>query len=347
MSLLIFYISIAIAVSFICSIFEAVLLSITPAYAASLKGTNPALGQLLDSLKKDVEKPLAAILSMNTIAHTVGAAGAGAQAAHVFGDEYVGAISAVLTLMILVLSEIVPKTIGALYWKHLVSFCVPAIKILTVMMYPLVLLSKGVTYFLARREKDNTVDKDEFLALAEIGVKEGIITEQEARVVKNLFLLRNVKANDIMTPRTVIFAFDENVTSREIVEKYEDMAFSRIPVYVEDVDRISGFVLKSDIYRYALGKGPDLPLSAFKRDICVFIEWVSVYDVYEELINRKEHISLLVDEYGGTAGIITLEDIFETLIGLEIVDEKDRVTDMQQFAEQQWKQRAARIGARK
>ena len=344
MFLLVFYVTLAIAVSFVCSVFEAVLLSITPGYAEGLRSTNRRLAARTARLKKDIEKPLSAILSLNTIAHTVGAAGAGAQATHVFGDEYVGVISAVLTLLILVLSEILPKTIGALYWKKLAPYCVPGVQFIVYLTYPLVLMSRGITYFLTKDVKDKAINVDEFTALANLGVREGVLTDQEAKVVKNLFRLRDIHANDIMTPRTVIFAFDETVTPEQIVAEYDDMAFSRIPVYKDDIDRISGFVLKSDIYRYALGKGPDTPLSVFHRDILVFAEWASLYDVYTELMSKKEHIALLADEYGGTAGIITLEDIFETLIGLEIVDEKDSVSDMQQYAVQEWNRRARQIG---
>ena len=334
------YVFLAIAVSFLCSVMEAVLLSITPAYIARYEQEKPRFGRRLKKIKDDIETPLAAILTLNTIAHTVGAAGAGAQAAHVFGDEYVGVISAVLTILILVFSEIIPKTIGALYWKQLVPATISLIKVTVLTTYPLVKLTNIITRFLSRNKKKTYISHSEVIALAEMGIREGVFYSQESKVLRSLFELRNLSANDIMTPRTVLTAFDENLTVEDIFNAHSDLPFSRIPVYSDNIDSITGFVLKVDIFLKAAEDKHETKLVDIRRDIMDYPEWVGVYKLFEELVKNDEHIALMVDEYGGTAGIVTLEDIIETLIGAEITDETDYAEDMQEVAREQWKERS-------
>jgi len=343
MGLLLFYVGLALSVSFLCSIMEAVLLSISASYAARLEQERPALGRKIAGFKNDIDRPLAAILSLNTIAHTVGAAGAGAQAAAVFGDAYIGVISAVLTFLILVVSEIIPKTLGAAYWRQLTPFVTTALDVTVIIMWPLVKMAEILTRLMTRNKEKKSVHRDEFIALAELGTKEGIFHRYESRVLQNLFLLRNIRTKDIMTPRTVMFALSEELTIDQVVAEHKHLIFSRIPVYGKDSDDIKGFVLKSDILRAAT-EAPNTLLKEMIRPIVVVLDKLSLHDLFEQMMNESTHIALVVDEYGGTEGVVTMEDFLETLLGLEIVDEHDRVDDMQEIARKQWEQRAQRVG---
>lgn len=340
MALLIFYVLLALVLSFLCSVMEAVLLSITPAYIAQQEQENPKQGKQLNKLKQDIESPLASILSLNTIAHTVGAAGAGAQAAHVFGDQYVGIISAVLTLLILIFSEIIPKTLGAVYWKQLTEFVVISLKITNIAMIPFVKLSNVITNVITSNKIEEKIDKDEFRALMEKAVNEGMFNLHESNILLNLFLFRKLPVSNIMTPpRTVLFfALDEETNVKAIINENPDISFSRIPVYKDNTDNITGFVLKSDILLAAVSEKYDSPLKEFKREIKAVPESLSVFSFFDDMVKTGEHIAVIIDEYGGgTAGIATLEDIIETLIGFEIMDEKDIVQDMQKLAKSRWK----------
>lgn len=344
MTLLILYISLALFFSFLCSLMEAVLLSVTPSYIVLLEQKGDATGERLRKLKDDIDRPLAAILSLNTIAHTLGAAGAGAQAALVFGEAYIGVISAVLTLLILVLSEIIPKTLGALYWKQLTGIITRLLVPTIWAMWPLVKLSKGITWLLSRGKKQAAVSREEFSAMAELGHREGIFVAEETRILKNLLRFSSLRVRDIMTPRTVIFAQPANKKIDEVIEEYGELRFSRIPVYKESRDEITGYVLKDEILLNAAQDQGDRALDSIKRELLVVPDSQPLPELFEQLLNRLEHIALVVDEYGGTAGVVTMEDIVETLLGMEIVDEVDSVEDMQELARQQWYKRAARLG---
>lgn len=344
MALLIIYVLLALGVSFLCSVMEAVLLSITPSYVGIQEKENPRLGARLRALKADIERPLASILSLNTIAHTVGATGAGAQAVKVFGDAYVGVISGVLTLLILVLSEIIPKTLGALYWRSLASAVVPLLVIIEWPMKPFVWLSRGVTRLLSRGEPEASVSRAEMTALAEIGAREGVFEESESRFLQNLFRFRSIRVRDVMTPRTVIFALPETMTAREMLERHDGLRFSRIPIFQGNRDEITGYVLKDEILLTVAQDNGDMPLHELKREILAVPESLPLPACFERLMDRGEHFALVVDEYGGTAGVVSMEDVVETLLGLEIVDEADSVDDMQRLARQKWLQRAQRLG---
>ena len=344
MTLLIAYVSLALGVSFLCSVMEAVLLSVTPSFVAQTEKRQPRLGERLRRLKEDVDRPLAAILSLNTIAHTVGATGAGAQAVAEFGETWVGVISAVLTFLILVVSEIIPKTLGAVYWRQLVPAVVRLLAPTVMLMWPLVKMAQGLTVLLARGEKPKVVSREELAALADLGTQEGIVDEGESRILKNLFRFGEVRARDIMTPRTVVFALPESLTVGEMVEAHPRIRFSRLPVYSENLDRVTGFVLKQDALLRAATDAGDTPLRELRRPLQAVSEEMLLRGLFERLVTQRAHICLVVDEYGGTSGIVTLEDLLETLLGLEIVDEGDSVHDMQELVRQKWRERAERLG---
>ncbi|MBL3654629.1 CNNM domain-containing protein [Fulvivirga sediminis] len=345
MGLLILYLLLAIFISFLCSVLEAVLLSITPSYIESLKEKGKyALSEKLGKMKNEIDKPLAAILSFNTIAHTVGAAGVGAQAAIVFGDEYLGVVSGVLTLLILIFSEIIPKTIGASYWKSLGRFTASTLKILIFLMYPLVLLSQAITKLLSNDEVQSSISRDEVSAMADIGHKEGIFQEMESRMLKNMIRFRNITAEDIMTPRTVMVMVKESHTILNLYKNKDFSKFSRIPVFNENRDDITGYVHKNDVLTEMAEDNHEKKLHEIKREITMISKDIRLPVLLDQFLESKEHIALANDRYGGVSGLLTMEDVMETLLGEEIMDEYDNVEDMQEYARIRWKKRAMKLG---
>jgi CBS domain containing-hemolysin-like protein len=345
MTLLLIYISLALSVSFLCSVLEAVLLSITPGYIATQKQEGTAIAERLIAFKRDIDRPLAAILSLNTIAHTVGAAGAGAQAAVVFGEGYLGVASAVLTLLILVVSEIIPKTLGALYWRRLTPFMVRTLGPIVIMMWPLVKLAQLITVRLAHKTVSPTMEREEISAIAELGEEEGVLDNSESRILTNLLQAGALKAADIMTPRIVLFSLDQDTTVQQVLDAHQDIPFSRIPVYDSQPDTVTGYILKDAIYLNAARDEHHLPLHKLRRDIQVVQTCTSVTQVLEQLLTAKEQIALVIDdEYGGVSGVVTIEDIVETVLGVEIHDESDAVTDMQVYAKTRFQARARQLG---
>ena len=341
MGLLIFYLLLALVVSFLCSILESVLLS-TPSSFISMKEGEGAKNALrLKSLKEDIDKPLSAILSLNTIAHTVGASGVGSQTVKVFGDEYFGMASAVLTVLILVLTEIIPKTIGASYWRNLALPSVPVIRGLVFITYPIVWASKWITKLIAPKQKDNnTVSKEEISAMVDVGVEEGIFHSGENKIIQNLMKLEAVKARDIMTPRIVVSIVSEKLTMKEFYDTKSLLHYSRIPVYSEDNrDNITGYVLRKDIFQHLVDDKFDVKIKDLVREIVVSYENKPITSLWEDMISKKEHIALIIDEYGSFEGIVTMEDIVESTFGLEILDEKDKIVDMQKYALERWQKR--------
>lgn len=334
MLLLIVYILIALGFSFLCSIAEAVLLSVTTAYVALLEKAGKRTGTILRELKRDINKPLAAILTLNTIAHTVGAAGAGAQAATVFGDVYLGVVSAILTLLILVFSEIIPKTIGAYYWKALAPATAYVVRFLVWVLYPFVWLSEKLTQGITEGPSLRGFNRSEFQAMAEISAQEGQLAPQELKVLKNLLAWQELRVDAVMTPRTVVFSAPQGITVAEFFDKHEDASFSRIPVYANDPDDIVGFVLRDDLLLANAKDKTEDKLKIYRRDIPAVPEMISVFRAINEFIRQRAQIMLVVNEYGVVRGILTLEDLLETLLGLEIVDEGDKVVDMQNLARQ-------------
>lgn len=343
MGMLLFYLILALGISFLCSILEAVLLSVNFSFIYLKEQEGSQAAKTLKNLKNKIDRPLAAILTLNTIAHTVGAAGVGAEAIKVFGSAYFGIISAVLTILILVFSEIIPKTIGARYWRKLSLPTARFIQLLIVITYPLVLLTEFITHAISKNKPEQSVSREEVAMLASLGLDEGIFKETESKIIINLIRLRDIKVKDIMTPRTVMLAAPETMTLAEFFGQESFFQFSRIPVYQESVDKITGYVLKQDVMeKLASGATEDL-LKDQKREIVVSYENVSVPVLFEKLLFKKEHISLIINEYGGTEGLVTMEDVIETILGLEITDETDIQTDMQQLARDRWARRTKDI----
>jgi CBS domain containing-hemolysin-like protein len=344
MGLLIFYLSLALGVSFLCSILEAVLLSITPSYVVLKEQEQPKFGALLKKLKEDIDRPLSAILTLNTIAHTVGAAGVGAQAIIVFGDAYVGIVSAVLTLLILILSEIIPKTLGATFWKGMAAGSARIINFLIIATYPFVKLSEFITKIINPESKEPSLSREEFSAMADQGVQEGIFEEGESNVFKNIIRFSSLKVKDIMTPRIVVMKFSETITIEEALSQKEKLRVTRLPVFDKNEEDITGFILKTDLYEMVNeGKGEDL-LKSIKREVLIVPETATLKMLLQNLIEKQEHIAVVVDEYGGLAGVVTMEDLIETLLGIEIVDEIDAIEDMQKLAREKWALRAKKMG---
>jgi len=339
MLLLITYILIALIFSFVCSIAEAVILSVTSAHIALLEKEGKGSGRQLRKLKSDINKPLAAILTLNTIAHTVGAAGAGAQAVKVFGSAYVGIASAILTLLILVFSEIIPKTLGAHYWRQLAPVTAFGLNWLVWLLYPFVKLSELLTKGLTHGPMLSGFSRQEFSAMAELSAKEGQLGEVESTILKNLLRLRKTPIADAMTPRTVVFSLSQELRVEEFFHKYDQVRFSRIPVYADSMDEVTGFVLRSDLLLAQARGNSDSPLSKYCRTLPALLEQMSLAQAFDEFMRRRAHIMLVVDEYGGLKGLLTLEDLLETLLGLEIIDEGDEEVDMQQFARRLWRRR--------
>lgn len=289
--------------------------------------------------KEDIDKPLSAILSLNTIAHTVGAAGVGAQATIVFGEASFGVVSAVLTVLILVLTEIIPKTLGANYSKELLGAATTTIKGMIVITYPIVYISSLLTRLLAREKEELTTSREEISALASIGAQEGIFADKENKIIQNLIKLKSLKIKEVMTPRIVVVTANEDMSLEEFLKNKEFLHFSRIPIYQDNRDNITGYVFREMVFEKLAEDQFNLTLKDIKRSIVQFPESMTLFDAWEVLLQKKEHISLIVDEYGGMDGITTLEDIIEALLGFEIVDEKDTVDDMQQYAIKRWQEK--------
>ncbi len=343
--LLILYVLLALIFSFLCSVAESVLLSITPSYIEGQIEKRPKYAVLLKQLRQDnVDRSLAAILTLNTIAHTVGAIGAGAKSAVVFGSAWFGLFSAVMTLLILFLSEIVPKTLGAVYWSILAGPISYFINTLIVVLYPVVWISEKLTKFISHGKEVHTFCRDELIAMTRVGVKTGHIRDKESRLIRNIFRFESIKVTDIMTPRTVITSLPEDMKIIDSLERITQTPFSRIPIYKMHIDEITGFVLKEDVLINAAQKRGDEKLNSLKRDLLAIPDSVSLTQLLERFLKNRQHIALVVNEHGGTDGLVTLEDLIETLMGMEIMDETDDVEDMRVLARKQWQKRAKTMG---
>lgn len=339
MGLLFVYLFIAIGISFLCSILEAVLLSTPESFIEVLMAEKKKGAIALKRMKGSLDKPLAAILSVNTIAHTFGAAGVGAQAVKVFGEVYFGLISALLTFLILVLSEIIPKTIGAGYWRVLALPAVPLIRAFITIAYPFVVISEQLTRLILKGGNSYTFSRQELSTIATIGYKEGVIEKEESLFIYNLLKMRDVSAEAIMTPRTVLVSAPVEMTVSEFLENVDKYKFSRIPVYENDNENVSGYVLKADVMEKAALDQLSVTLSDLNRSITKVYERISVSRLFQLMVRKNDLIALVIDEYGGVEGLVTMEDIVETLTGIEIVDEKDTHTDYQKLAREIWEKR--------
>lgn len=344
MTLLFSYIFLALFFSFLCSIAEAVLLSVSTGYIEVKIQEGHKSGIRLKALKADVNKPLSAILTLNTIAHTLGAAGAGAQATAVFGEVYLGVVSAILTLLILIFSEIIPKTLGATYWRQLAPITALLLQKLIWWLYPFVFMSEKLTKGMRNTPTLTGFDRSEFMAMAELSASEGQLAKQELLFMKNILLLKDMRIRDAMTPRTVIFSLSHHLKVEEFFHKYNHIRFSRIPIYENKSEKIIGFILRSDILlAQARGNGSK-QLKDYLRTMPTMLDLMSLSSAFNELLQAKAHILLSVNEYGSVMGILTLEDVIETLLGLEIVDEEDKTEDMQKLARKLWQKRADKMG---
>lgn len=344
MVLLATYIGLALGVSFLCSLLEATLLSLTPTYLASLEAKRPKLGAMWREFKADIDKPLAAILSLNTIAHTLGAAGAGAQAIQLFGELYFGVISAVLTLMILIFSEIIPKTLGARYWQQLAPACGHLLRWVQWSMYPLVVAAKSLTGWLAPRTEGPALSREDIHILASMGHQEGVIDADEARAIEALLAFRGLVVKDVMTPRTVMATLPADMSVADVSPTDPALRFSRIPIFQDGSDDLIGFVRKDEMYvEAAVGRG-ETRLAELRHDFLSVLENKPLPDLMQKMVSERVSISLIINEYGDPLGIATMEDLVETMLGMEIVDESDSHIDMQERARELWQIRAKASG---
>ncbi|RIA08281.1 CBS domain containing-hemolysin-like protein [Flavobacteriaceae bacterium MAR_2010_72] len=352
MSALLFWATISIFFSFLCSILEAVLLSVTPTFINLKKEEGKVYAINLEALKKDVDQPLIAILTLNTIAHTLGAMMVGIEAeqlpykVEILGINTVGIVSALMTLLILVASEIIPKTIGATYWKNLAHFTSISLNIL---MFPLkwtgiLWVLRLTTRLIGGKEHGSILNRESFIVMADMAHKEGVFQESESKVIRNLLNFKDILAKDIMTPRTVIKTESEEVTIADFFLKNSNIKYSRIPVYQDTPDNITGLVLKDEVFREMAFDNGSKTLADIRREIIIVNRSLPIPHLFEKLIESKNHMALVVDEYGSVNGIVTQEDVIETLLGLEIMDESDNVADLQLMARKSWEARAKRLG---
>lgn len=344
MGLLLLFAFLALSVSFVCSVLESVLLSVTPSYIGALQAEGKPAGDRLAHLKEDVDRPLAAILSVNTIANTVGAVGVGAQAQNIFEDFYVALASALLTLGILFFSEIIPKTLGATYWRKLAGLVSRMLPFMILGTWPLVWLAKRLMNALSSGDAPLAFSREEMSAMTEIGAREGVVDAGESRLVQSILRFGDLRVNDVMTPRTVVLAVDESMSVEQFFEQHPNPVFSRIPVFQGQLDEVTGYVLKTDLLLEMARDHYETKLVDLRRDIIYVPEYQLVRELFEHLVKEQQHIAMVVDEYGGVAGLVSMEDVVETLLGLEIMDESDIEQDMRLVARKQWLKRAQRMG---
>ena len=338
MGLLLIFLFSALAISFLCSLLESVLMSTPISYISMKEEEGDRNAVVFSKLKDNPDRPLTAILSLNTIANTVGAAGVGQQATLLFGSHWFGVVSAVMTLLILIFSEIVPKTIGTYHWKSL-TWLSHIMKGLIVILYPIVWLVEKIRRHVAGDEPDTTISREEVSAMANIGEEEGVIDNSENKVIQNIIKLDDIKAYDVMTPRVVAAIAPEYMTLKQFYKQEELSHYSRIPVYSDSPEFITGYIMRYDVLENLAEDKFDTRLRSIKRKIAAFHEETSVGDIWQSLLRTKDQIALIIDDYGCFQGIITLEDIIETILGMEIIDENDTITDMQQFARERWLKR--------
>ena len=349
MVLLFIYFAISIGFSFLCSILEAVLLSITPSYVSQQVQSNTSTGILLSRYKDDLDKPLSAILTLNTIAHTIGAIMVGVQASVIFGNDdivlpfglhlsYEALIAGLMTFFILVLSEIIPKTLGANNWRSLAPFTVKTLRIIIWILYPFVWLSKLITSRLKSDKAKSVLSRADFAAIANVGRESGALAEEESEIIKNLLNFERKKVRDIMTPRTVAYMIPKDQTVKFFIDNPKSSTFSRIPVYGADKDDIIGVALRDDILLRFLKDGDEnSAIASLARPAKFVSAQLPLHDLFNLLTEEKQHMFIVRDEFGNVVGLVTMEDVFETLLGKEIVDESDKVIDLQALAKDRLK----------
>ncbi len=346
MALLFIYLGVALFFSFLCSILEAALLSTTPIFIRIRLKEGKKYAKSLDHYKRNIDLPLSAILTLNTFAHTIGAAGVGSQVQEIWGSEYLAIASIVLTLIILIGSEIIPKTLGALYWKELSRFTVIALRIMIYSpLYPFILLTNFITRRMRIGKNVKTgISATEFRAITDSVIEEGVMDDEESRILQNLMKFKNILVKSIMTPQVVIQSAEENTSIQDFYDAMMNPRFSRIPVYQGDLNHFTGFVLKDEVMERIIENRGEEPLKNIVRPIIPVNEDAPIVRLFSKLVEQQAHIAIVVDEYGMVSGLVTMEDLFETLIGLEIVDEMDDVEDMQVLARKNWEARARKLG---
>lgn len=332
MTLILLYLFGALGVSFLCSVLEAVLLSTPVSFISMKESQGVKAAPLLMKYKTNIDRPVAAILTLNTVAHTIGAAGVGSESVKVFGEAYFGIISAILTLLILVLSEIIPKTIGASYWRTLAMPSAKIIKALIVIAYPLVWLSELLTRCVSPKIQPLTVSREEVAAMVSVGTDEGVIEDAENKVIQSFLKLSNVKAEDIMTPYVVVSSVSTGTTMKEFYDNKALAPFSRIPVFETGREFITGYVRRANVLEMLTQDKFTMQLKDIVRPILFFMEDAKVSDIWQRMLQEKEHISVITDEYGCMRGIVTMEDVIETMLGVEIMDECDTTENLQAMA---------------
>ena len=346
MNLIIIYVLITVVVSAMCSILESALLSTPLSYVTTLESKNHPKAKRLRLYKEDIDRPISAILTLNTIANTAGAALVGAQATQVFGNAFVGVTSAVFTLLILVFSEIIPKTIGADYWRKIILPASSIIRVLVISTYPVVLLLQWITGLVTSDNRPAAVSREEVSAMVTVGAEEGVLEKKENKMIQHLLKLDEITAEEIMTPSVVVDLVNEKMTGRDFYKKEEYSKHSRIPVYTDTDDYVSGYVLRQAVLERLAEDKFNTTLAELARPILTFEEETPVSKIWESLLEKKEQISAILDEYGGFRGLVTMEDVIETMLGFEIVDERDSVVDMQELAIQQWQKQKRKIHRR-
>lgn len=344
MTLLVLYILIVTTVSFICSATEAVILSVTHAHIEILKKKRSKTAAMLNDLKVNIDQTLAAILTMNTISNTAGSTLIGAQVLKLYGDSGLAYFSVIFTVIILVFSEILPKTLGASYWKNLAPFAAYASRLLIIITYPFVIMTKGVSKIAgAKNEHATRITREEMLANAEIGETEGILHKKETLIIRNLLRLNSIYVKDIMTPRSVLVSFSKDDTIQKVMDEYKSVPFSRIPIFEKDIDHVVGMIFRFEFLERWGGDFLDMRLEEFSHPVHTIHQNQSVAVTIDEFIKRREHMFIAIDDYGTTMGLVTLEDAIETLLGVEIMDETDDIADMRKFAQDRWEKRQLEI----
>ena len=354
MSLLVIFFSVSIVFSFLCSVWEAVILSVTPSFVSRKIHEGHPIGPLLSSYKTDIDRPLSAILSLNTIAHTVGAIGVGAQAGLLFGTtqidlgitsvSYESVIAGAMTLAILFLSEIIPKTIGANKWRQLVPFTVRSIRMLIIILWPLVYVSQRITRSLKNEKGRSVLSRADFTAMTLVGEQSGALDAGESTIIQNLLRLDTLKVRDVMTPRNVMLMAQGSTTLSSFDEKNKSLPFSRIPIFQDKPDNVTGIILKNELLRAIADDQGTKTLKDLRRDVQFIKDSEPLTALLDALVKQRTHIAIVVDNYGSVVGLVTMEDLFETILGFEIIDESDSIPNLQSFARKQWESRAKRIG---
>ena len=352
MTLLLLFLVLSIFFSFLCSILEAVLLSVTPAYIRQEVHNGSQTGKLLEDFKKDIDKPLSAILTLNTIAHTVGAIGVGAQSGKIFGTKtidlgfmnlsYESIVACLMTLAILILSEIIPKTLGANNWEKLAPFTVRTLNILHFCLAPFIWFSQFITKAMKKDKSKAVLSRTEFTLLAQLGEESGTLKKQESAIIRNLVGLEQLNVRDIMTPKTVVLMADGEQSLQDFYDNAKPIHFSRIPIYNENADNIIGIVLKDELLKALVEGNGEQKLKDLARSVEFIADTMELGSLFRHMSTKRTHLSIVEDNYGSIVGIVSLEDLFETLLGEEILDEFDTVADLQELAKKKWQERRER-----